>query len=153
MSLHTLFLIFVMCITLSCHQPPDLETEKKEILSLHDQQRQAHFEKNPELLMGESLGDFMEVNRGIIKKPTREESRARLQAYFDSVEFIKWDDISPPVISFSDDATMATSVVDKLVIIRDIKTNQIDTTHFAWIAVYKKDKGKWKMHRVVSTNR
>ena len=96
----------------------------------------------------------MEVNRGLIKKPSYSNSRKRFQSYFDAVDFIKWDDVSPPIFSFSDDGTMATSIVDKLVINKNKQEgNRLDTTHYAWLAVYKKINGKWRMHRMGSTNK
>lgn len=120
---------------------------------LHNQQRQAHFEKNAELLLAGGSEDFIEVNRGMVRKPTHEESVKRLQSYFDAVEFVKWDDVSPPVFSFSDDGTMATTIVDKLVILKvKDKDNRLDTTHYAWLAVYKKHNGQWQLHRIGSTN-
>jgi hypothetical protein len=143
----------LIMITQSCTTHPDFEAEKKAILLLHDQQRKAHLEKNAELLVGDSLVDFIEVNRGLIRKPIRSESVKMFQAYFNAVEFVKWDDTAPPVISFSDDATMATSVVDKLVIIKRKSDNKLDTVQFAWLAVYKKINGKWQLHRMGSTNR
>ena len=151
----TIFLIFpgLMTVIFSCTRQPDFEEEKKAIMVLHDQQRQAHFEKNVELLLAGGSEDFMDVNRGMIRKPTREESTKRLQSYFDAVEFVKWDDVSPPIFSFSDDATMATTIVDKLVVLKvKDEDNRLDTTHFAWLAVYKKNNGKWQLHRVGSTN-
>lgn len=138
----------------SCYNRPDFEAEKKAIMILHDQQRKAHIQKNVALLFGDSLTDFIEVNRGTIRKPTREESMKRFQSYFDAVDFVKWDDVSPPVFSFSDDATMATTVVDKLVITKLKSGNgRLDTTHFAWLSVYKKYNGQWQLHRIGSTNR
>jgi hypothetical protein len=149
-----IYLIAVLiAITQSCTPSPDFEAEKQAILILHDQQRKAHIEKNVDLLVSDSLTDFIEVNRGLIKSPSRSENLKRFEAYFNSVEFVKWDDVSPPVISFSDDATMATSVVDKLVIIKRKSDNKLDTAHFAWLAVFKKKNGKWQLHRMGSTNR
>lgn len=111
-------------------------------------------ERNALLLLRDSSFDYIEVNRGLIKSPSQRESYQRFEAYFDQVEFMKWDDVAPPVISFSDDATMATSVVDKLVVTRRISdNNRLDTARYAWLAVFKKVNGKWYMHRMGSTNR
>lgn len=150
--------IFIITLLLfvgqSCNSSVDLEEEKKAIMTLHNEQRQAHMEKNVSLLIKDSLTDNIEVNRGLIKKPTYSDSRKRFQSYFDAVDFIKWDDVSPPIFSFSDDATMATTIVDKLVITRSkFEGNHLDTSHYAWLAVYKKINGKWRMHRMGSTNR
>lgn len=138
----------------SCSSPVDYEAEKNAILVLHNEQRQAHMEKNVSLLFKDSLTDYLEVNRGLIKKPAPADMKKRFQAYFDAVDFVKWDDANPPVFSFSDDATMATTVVDKLVITKDKHDNdRLDTFHYAWLAVYKKMDGTWRLHRMGSTSR
>jgi len=138
----------------SCNNHPDFEAEKKTLLILHNEQRKAHMEKNVSLLIKDSSIDFIEVNRGLIKKPTQAESIKRFQSYFDAVDFVKWDDVSPPVFSFSDDGTMATTVVDKFVITtKKAEGGRLDTVQYAWLAVYKKINGKWQMHRMSSTNR
>ncbi len=136
----------------SCMDHPDLEKEKKAILALHNEQKKAHLEKDIDLLLGDGSDDFIEVNRGVVKKPTREESRTRFQSYFDAVDFVKWDDVSPPVFSFSDDATMATTIVQKIVITKQkLENNRLDTAYYAWLAIYQKNKDKWKMTRMAST--
>lgn len=139
----------------ACVNTPDLEAEKKNILALHNQQRKAHLEKNVNLLLGDSLHwDYIEVNRGKVRRPTYSESYNRFKSYFESVDFIKWDDVSEPVISFSDDATMATSIVEKMVITKSTsEIHQIDTAYYSWLAVFKKKDGTWSLHRMGSTNR
>jgi hypothetical protein len=147
------FVVTFIVATQSCKTSADFEAEKQAIMMLHDQQRKAHMERSAELLASDSLIDYIEVNRGLIKSPSRSESLKRFRAYFNSVEFVKWDDVSPPVISFSDDATMATTVVDKLVITKRISDSKFDTAHYAWLAVFKKTNGEWQLHRMGSTNR
>lgn len=138
----------------SCRHRPDFEAEQRAIMALHNAQRQAHFEKNVALLFGDSLADYTEVNRGFVKKPTFTERKARFQAYFDAVDFIKWDDVSAPEFSFSEDATMATTVVDKEVITRNkLEGHRLDTARYTWIAVYKKHHGTWRLHQMASTSR
>ncbi|MBK8522630.1 MAG: hypothetical protein IPL54_17795 [Chitinophagaceae bacterium] len=138
----------------ACKSRPDIEAEKKIILDIHDQQRKAHLEKNPKLFLGNSSVDYIEVNRGVVRKPSYTESLKKFESYFNSVDFIKWDDVSPTIISFSDDATMATVVVDKLVVVRNkVEGNKLDTTQYAWLAIFKKMNGKWQLHRMGSTNK
>lgn len=152
---HQLFILLAtFYVFQSCRSHVDLDAEKNKIMLLHNEQRQAHMEKNVSLLLKDSITDFIEVNHGIIKKPTISENRKRFQAYFDAVDFVKWDDISPPIFSFSDDATMATTIVDKIVITRrKFEKNQLDTSYYAWMAVYKKSNGNWRLHNICSTNK
>ncbi len=146
-------LALILVLGSSCNNRPNLAEETKAILVLHDEQRKAHVEKNVALLVNHDSADFTVVNHGLVTKPTKEESTKRFQAYFDAVDFIKWDDVSSPVFSFSDDATMATTIVEKLVITRQKQEgNRLDTVRYAWLAVYKKSNGKWEMDRMASTN-
>ena len=148
-----LFILFLSVILHSCKAKPDFEKEKQEIMKIHNNQRKAHMEKNVPLLIGDSLIEFFEINRGLIKKPSREESIKKFQEYFNAVDFVKWDDISAPIFSFSEDATMATTVVNKLVITKQKAENKLDTTYYAWLAVYKKKNGVWQMERMASTTK
>lgn len=151
-----LYIIITVVISLvySCKKPVDVEAEKKAILLLHNEQRRAHFEKNVSLLLGDGDTDLIEVNHGNINRPSKEKIQQKFQAYFDAVDFIKWDDISPPVFNFSADATMATTIAEKLVITRQKnESSRLDTAQFAWLAVYKKNNGKWRMEQIASTNK
>jgi hypothetical protein len=126
-----------------------------ELLELHNQQRVAHFNRDAKLLMSESADDFTSVSNGKIHRPTREKSISGMQRYFDSSTFLEWDDITPPVIRVSDDATMAYVIVHKKVHLIE-KTekgdSQEETEIFAWVAIYQKRNGQWKMTVITSTN-
>lgn len=125
-----------------------------ELLELHRQQRAAHFNRDAKLLMSASADDFTSVNDGKISRPSREKSISNLQHYFDNSTFIEWDDITPPVIRVSDDATMAYVIVHKKVRLTE-KTetggSQEETEVFAWVAIYQKRNGQWKMTVMTST--
>jgi hypothetical protein len=154
MEIKAIVAVMVVLAIQSCNTAPDLEKEKNAIMVLHNKQRQAHFEKNIPMLFENAAADLMQVNRGVISKNSMEENNKRFGAYFDAVEFVKWDDAEPPVFSFSDDATMATTLVNKLVVVKLKQENmRLDTTHFAWMAVYKKTNGEWQLHRIASTNK
>ncbi|NAS14096.1 nuclear transport factor 2 family protein [Poritiphilus flavus] len=135
---------------------PDLDAEKAKILEMHHAQRNYHFEKDSLAFADQMSEHFISVNRGIISRPTREELLARYNRYFSSVEFLKWDDVSDPVIRFSDDGSMAYTVVDKIVRVRytDAEGNSEEgETHFAWTTIYRKYGDQWKIDGVTSTNK
>jgi hypothetical protein len=76
--------------------------------------------------------------------------------YFNSVEFIKWDDKKAPVIRFSKDASIAYVAVEKLVILKGLNQSGkavTDTTEWAWISIYKKEKNVWQLDAIASTNK
>jgi hypothetical protein len=74
----------------------------------------------------------------------------RFQSYFDSVTFIEWDDIKPPIVKISDDLTLAYMLVSKRVRLKT-KDDQEQTTIFAWTSTFRKIKGKWMMTSIAST--
>lgn len=100
--------------------------------------------------------DFLSINKGVINKPTCENSYEKFDAYFKRVEFVKWDDNKEPVVRFSDDGSIAYVAVDKIVIVKMPDKNGkeiMGTTNFAWLTVYKKYKSEWKIDCVCATNK
>ena len=122
----------------------------------HNAQRGYHFSGSAQALVDQMADDFIQINRGIIDSLDREGAVAGFQKYFERVNFIKWDDLRPPVIRFSDDRTLAYMIVDKIVVLTTPGANgeQIEeTTHYAWLAVFRKDpKNGWKLESLASTN-
>ena len=148
------FLFGFIIIISSCSLKPDLEREKQKLLVLHDQQRTAHFDKNVRNLLAEQSNDFLQIQKGDITRPSLDERTQQMQAYFDRVAFDSWDDIEPPIVEISDDATMANTFVEKLVVLKlkDEKGKvSLDTTRFAWTTTYRKIDGQWRMTAITST--
>ena len=150
--------ILILSITLSCQPTPqlDLEKERNTIIALHELQREVHFEKDSIGFANLLSDNFISVNRGEISHPSKEELISRYHGYFSSVDFIRWDDVSEPIIKFSDDGRLAYTIVDKVV---ELSTENLegetvkDTTYFAWTAIYKKYPTGWKIDCVATTNK
>ena len=150
------FLLIFSCTTNQNSKSFDIEKATKEILDLHHQQRDVHFQKKAAEFASLLSENHISVNRGVVQTPTIEENTERFQGYFDSVEFIKWDDLQPPVIKFSDDGSLAYTIVEKEVVVKykDEEEQEIQgTTVFAWVAIYKKYGTEWKIDCVASTNK
>ncbi len=150
--------IIAMAVFLAACQT-DKQTDDRQISNLQaikhilETERRAHFEKSVDLLLSTGAEPFVSVDRGSVSYPSAEKSRERFQNYFNSVDFIKWDDMRDPIFNFSNDSSLAVVTVQKLVILREKATDKIDTTQFAWTAVYRKMNDEWKMTVMTSTNR
>ena len=123
---------------------------------LHNAQRDYHFNKDSIAFANQLSDNFISVNKGVTSTPKREETISRYSRYFSSVEFIKWDDVSEPIIKFSDDGSMAYTIVDKIVVVtyKDENGNvEEGKTHFVWTAIYKKYGNEWKIDCVTSTTK
>ncbi len=143
---------------LSCNTSGELsiEEEKIKILELHNAQRGYHFDKDSIAFANQLSDNFISVNKGEISLPKKAEVISRYHGYFSSVEFVKWDDVSDPIIIFSDDGSMAYTIVDKIVEVTYNDGNgnvEEGKTHFAWTAIYKKYGDDWKIDCVISTDK
>lgn len=141
----------------SCtNRPVGLPEEKKAILALLQQERKAHFQRDTELFVREFSDSMLSVNRGVVKYTPPDTMRRSVGKYFSAVHFIKWDDRAEPVIRFSDDGSLAYAIVQKEVIVSYPDTTGklfYDTTQYAWVSVYRKTGGTWKVEANVSTNK
>lgn len=99
---------------------------------------------------------FINIDKGQIDSPAFSYTYNKFKNYFNSVEFVKWDDKQSPVVRFSNDRLVAYVAVNKLVILRTKDKTQkdiLDTTNFAWLAVFKKENDTWKLDCIASTNK
>ncbi len=149
--------LFVFCFSLKdilAQKKVDLEKEKAELLKMHQISRKAHFETNAEMLLQDQGKDFISVSDGKIKKPKLEESKTFFKAYFKDVKYFAWDNLEPPIIQVSKDATMAWVIVRvKVHRIQKQPTGADREISFiyAGIETYEKQKGKWVKTANVST--
>lgn len=149
--------LFLLAIFFSCkHAGKKNNAEEKAIKALLQLERKAHFERNVDLFVSEFSDSMIGVNKGKVSVLSLEQNKQRIRPYFESVRFIKWDDVAEPVIRFSDDGTMAYAVIQKQVIVSypdSTGKSFIDTTDYAWVSIYRKQKGEWKVEANISTNK
>ncbi len=153
-----IFLFLLIIVAVSCNKKPQFDEEiaKAQILALHNLQRTYHFEKDSIAFANQLSDDLISVNKGIVTTPNKKETISRYHKYFSSVEFVKWDDVTAPKIRFSENGTLAYTVVDKIVKVSYKNENKETTegeTHFAWTAIYKKYGDEWKIDCITSTNK
>ena len=110
-----LFLLFFIFYLFGCQKVVDKDQVEKEILALHQQERVFHLEKKAEEFSDYLSENVIMLNRGKVNTPTRAENKERFQNYFNSVEFLEWDDMEEPIIKISEDGSMAYVVVQKIV--------------------------------------
>lgn len=143
-------------LVLSCIAGPDIDQEKIKLLAMHQRQQDAHLGKDAGQFVAQFAENMVSVNRGKISVMAKDSALKRFQDYFRDVEFKKWEDVSPPLIEFSRDASMAYMVVDKRVLLTykgEEEKPVEEATHFAWVSVFKRQaNGDWKIVCNVSTN-
>ena len=86
------------------------------------------------------------------------EGRARrgFRSTWNASTFQAWDDIVPPRIRISADGRMAYVVVQKRVHLTSSDSSGAtvaERTRFAWLSVYEKQAGQWRLSAIASTER
>jgi hypothetical protein len=149
-------MIFFTLLLIACGKTAVNEAEERaEILKLHNLQKKYHFDKMTKEFVDQMSDNLILVNKGLISTSSKDENTARFNSYFNSVTFEKWDDISPPIIRFSNDFSLAYTVVNKQVIVSytNDKNEKIkERTEFSWVSIYKKYSEGWKLDCIASTN-
>ena len=141
---------------LSCTQSKvDLQKEISVLAELQKQEQRAHLEEQPALLVNMLNDTLTQIKNGEVSYFTKDQMTERFISYFESVEFIKWEDTGPPVFTISDDGSMAHILVQKHVVV-DIEQDTAgtrETTNFAWTEMWRKKEGRWKMYSVTTSER
>ena len=148
------FVAFAAAALLAAPAPAvDLEREERELLRLGEAARAAHMAYDARALAAATADDFVSVDDGQVHRPTKAAVETMFQRYFDSVVFRMWDDIAPPVVTLSDDATLATVLVQKRVRLAPKATpdGPVTETDWAWVETWRKQDGAWRMQMIVST--
>ena len=149
-----IWLPLILIVLISCTPKQDLEKNRQEIVRLLQQERKAHFANNVDLFISEFADSMISVNKGKVTIAGPVENRKRIEPYFNSVKFIRWDDVAEPIIRISEDGSLAYAVVQKQVILTYPDTLGkpfYDTTNYAWTSIYRKQKGEWKVEANIST--
>ena len=138
-------------------QAADRAADRAELLRLHERQRTAHLQRRADWLVAQNADSMISVSGGRVSiNRDRARAQASFQRYLDSSTFQAWDDIVPPRIRISADGRMAYVVVEKRVHLTTRGANgaiEAERTRFAWLTVYEKENGEWRLSAIASTDR
>jgi hypothetical protein len=134
---------------------PAQRQAETELLSLHKEERRAHFEHDAKFLLAHVAPELLDVRDGQVNRMSPEAVRVKFLEYFKHSQFSAWDDVDPPIIRVSPDGKMAWMIVRVHIAYTETdtsgkKTNQ--STVGAWMSAYEKQKDDtWLMTAVTST--
>ena len=120
---------------------PDLAAERAALLEIHRAGIRAHIERNADALVKDHADDFVSASRGKLSVRPREETRKFFTQYFEGATYPQYEDIEPPVIRVSDDASMAW-IFSRLRVRRIDKSGE-STFVYAGMMGYEKRNGRW----------
>lgn len=137
-------------------QAAERAADRAELLRLHERQRNAHLERRADWLVAEWADSLFSISRGGVSIGRGGQGQSRFQEYLDASTFQAWDDIVPPRIRISADGRMAYVVVQKRVHLTSSDSSGAtvaERTRFAWLSVYEKQAGQWRLSAIASTER
>lgn len=132
----------------------DLAEEEKALFLSHVKDRQAHFDRDAEALLVNSVDSFIYVRDGKVSTSLKADRIKGMSNVLKDAEYIKWDNMESPVIRISDDGSMAW-VITRLEVERMKKdsTGKQNRERFVYagIMTYKKLEDQWVKEANVST--
>lgn len=134
--------------------PINLERERAALLAVHAQDRQGHMTTDAQLILAHAAESFIYLGEGKITRMTRDEVASDFAEMFAGATYQEWDDLEPPIISISADASMAWMIVRTRVrrTRRDADgQEQLRQFVYAGIMTYEKRAGIWVRIANVST--
>lgn len=147
-------LLTLICFGTAAAQKADMEKERAALLEVHKTDRRAHFETDVALLLRHSAEEFIYVGNGKISRSTRAELKAGFDDYFRNAKYYEWDDLEPPIVRISDDASMAWMITrTKVRRTQKLATGEEKERAFVYagIMTYEKRQGRWVRVANVST--
>jgi hypothetical protein len=149
-------IVGILVLGLTAVSAQKASKDMTELMRLHEQHKTAHMTNNVDLFVDTFADKVTQIQNGGVFQRTKEESRERFKIYFASFKFEEWADIKPPIIKISNDGKLATKIVEKRVRgtykYPDGKVEK-DHTAFAWVEVWEKIDGKWKVISIASTSK
>lgn len=125
---------------------PDLARDEGEIRALHGDLLRAHREADLAGWLSKEAEDYVQVNRGEITFPSKEDRSARLGPYLDQTTFTEYRDLLEPLVRISPDGMMGWLLCQvRIAGTRVLETGEaypVDSV-WAWIELYEKREGRW----------
>jgi len=131
-----------------------IQQAHQELLALHANDRSAHFATNVAALIAHEADPLIYVRNGAIQRIPREVRRQDFEQYFHNATYFEWDDLEPPIVQVSEDASLGW-VISRT----KVRRGQVDEAGvererefiYAGIMTYGKCEGQWVCTANVST--
>lgn len=140
----------------ACRPGVDHEALKKELLSLHQTQINAHLNKDIDFFTRNLAPDYWQVSRGEIIFPQKNEITKRFTDYLNNTRFSTYQDLQDPMVKISEDGSMAWVIVQVKISGEQTQPDGSDRAldfTCALITLYNRVNGQWIRQGEVSTFR
>ena len=129
--------------------PPDLAREREALLALHREGIRAHVERDAASLCKGLAEQFVSAAAGKIEWAEHDEVCRHFEGYLAGAEYSVYEDLEPPVLRISDDASMAWMITRLRV--KRTQNGKERSFVYAGILTYENRGGTWVTVGNVST--
>ena len=152
-----LSVLFVALGLIGCAQPSvDLNAERQALLDLHANVLRAHMEDDIDGWLAKEADTLIVGSRGEILFTSVDDRRAQRERYLSAAEFDTYRDLVDPIVTVSEDGTLGWVVCQV-----EANGNYVDAAGgsvpiefvSAWVEMYQKIDGEWRMVGNVSNFR
>lgn len=131
-----------------------VEKTKRELLAIHASHRKAHFDTDAQALIANQAESYIYVRDGAIHRTSRDASLQQFEGYFENATYYEWDDLEPPIVQVSQDASLAWMITRTRV--RRTQTDESGEQRdsefvYAGVMMYERRDGQWIYTANVST--
>lgn len=132
------------------------EAEENRLLALHERILSAHRAGDVDDWIALEAEDYLSVSGGEISRPSVADRRAARQSYLDSTTFTTYRDLVPPIVRVSEDGRLGW-LISQVRIVGSRQSSKggampIDEV-WAWVELYEKRGGEWKLTGNVANRR
>jgi hypothetical protein len=130
-----------------CGPNIDLASCRQELLEHSQRMRTAHLDGDVETILTSLAYPYTKIRNGEVWQPTESEDRQNFQNYLGSMDILRWDDLTDPIIVLSNDGSLATMTVRKHLVM--VSRTSVDAEAaiegiFAWQSTYRRTPEGWK---------
>lgn len=125
---------------------PQRDAAVAQLLAMHEEVMAAHRSGDASAVLDRAAAEYVQVGRGEVSFPTREEQDGRFRAYLRTTRFSKYEDLIEPVVQVSPDGRLGwviAQVAARGVQERGDGTGERVEFVCAWIELYEKRDGRW----------
>ena len=141
---------------IGCSEGSSSDADTARLLAMHEEVLEAHRTGDVGAWLALEADEYVSANNGTVTFPTKADREANRTPYLAATTFLVYQDVRRPVVRVSADGTLGWLIAEVEVrgtqVIEDGGSTRIEAV-WAWIELYRKDAGEWRLVGNVSNRR